>query len=102
MLLEHARLYRLMVRALLLALLAPYGVSAPTLARAVGAEEPVLAKFAAGGAKVVPLGDLRQTLGETSREPAYALHAPGTATLYAEIWDARPGDHQADRPGFPV
>jgi hypothetical protein len=91
---------RLLVCALVL-MLAPLGISVPTLVRAAQPEESVATRIAsAGSSRVIPLGELRQhTLGHVRVEPAYGgLYTGGTVALHDTLWDLRPSDGRADRP----
>jgi hypothetical protein len=93
---------RLLVCALIL-MLAPFGISTPTLVRAAQVEELPQVEVMRGDAsvRVVRLDDLPQTVGRVSIEPAYgALHTGGTVARHDTLWTLRPSDDRADRPGI--
>jgi hypothetical protein len=91
---------RLLVCALIL-MLAPFGISLPTFARASRAEESVQVKTAVGGDSIraVRSEDLPQRVREVSIEPTYGtLYTGGTVALHDTLWDLRPSDGRATRP----
>jgi hypothetical protein len=92
---------RLAVCALML-MLAPYGISLPTFARAARAEE--WTRVSRANDDVVSIWakrfeDYPRTVDDRSTEPAYgALYTGGTVALYATLWTDRPSDPRATKP----